>query len=133
MQKTTTYILLSVLVLATFASIFSMSTAKAEDSELELLDDFELIFAPRPLAASAFCDVTVMSGDTWYFFAQSIGGAGVCTYQWYEGTSMLAGQTSMLLETTKMTAGAYTYTCVVTDEAGTAVTTNAVTLTVITG
>ena len=131
MRKTITYSLLSVLVLATFAGLFSISTTKAEDLELELLDENQLLFAPRPLAASAFCNVTIMPGQTWYFFAQSVGGAGAHTYQWYEGTSMLAGQTSMLLEATKDAVGTYTYTCVVTDEEGTAVTTNAVALAVI--
>jgi len=131
MRKTTTCVLLSLLVLATFAGLFSICAAKAEDSEIELLDDFQLIFAPKPLDASAFCNVTVMKGQTWYFFAQSVGGDGAHTYQWYEGTSMLAGQTSMLLAMSKATAGTYTYTCVVTDEAGTTVTTNSVTLTVI--
>jgi rhodanese-related sulfurtransferase len=86
--------------------------------------------AQTPLAASAFCSVSIMTGQTWYFFAHSCGGTGSCTYQWYEGTSMLAGQTSMLLPVTKTTAGTYTYTCKITDTQSTTATSNPITLTV---
>lgn len=41
------------------------------------------------LDASAFCDVTVMPGWTWHFFAHSFGGSGSHKYQWYEGTTLL--------------------------------------------
>jgi len=83
------------------------------------------------LSASAFCNVSVMAGQTWYFFAQSSGGIGTCTYQWYEGTTLLAGQTSMLLPITKASAGTYTYYCKVTDSIGSTVNSNTITLTVI--
>ena len=83
------------------------------------------------LAASAFCSVTVMRGWTWNFFTHSTGGIGSHTYQWYEGTTLLAGQTSMVLAATKNTPGTYTYYCKVTDSEGTTVSSNAVTLTVI--
>jgi hypothetical protein len=85
----------------------------------------------QPPSASAFCSVTVMTGQTWYFFAHSAGSVGPNTYQWYEGTTMLQGQTSMLLPTTKTTAGTYTYTCKVTDAEGTTANSNTITLTVI--
>jgi pimeloyl-ACP methyl ester carboxylesterase len=85
----------------------------------------------QPPSASAFCSVTVMTGQTWYFFAHSAGSVGPNTYQWYEGTTLLAGQTSMLLPITKTTAGTYTYTCRVTDAEGTTANSNAITLTVI--
>jgi hypothetical protein len=89
-----------------------------------------LVYYPA-LAASAFCSVTVMTGQTWYFFAQSTGGVGPSTYQWYEGTTLLTGQTSMILAMNKAAAGTYTYTCKVTDAYGNTANTNAVTLTVL--
>ena len=85
----------------------------------------------RPLLqASAFCDVTLLPGWTWWFFAQSIGNVGTCTYQWYEGTTMLQGQTSMILQVTKNAAGNYTFYCQVSDADGVTINTNTVTLTI---
>jgi hypothetical protein len=89
-----------------------------------------LVYYPA-LGASAFCSVTVMKGQTWYFFAQCSGGVGPYTFQWFEGSTLLAGQNSMLLSMNKAAAGTYAYTCIVTDAYGNAVTSNAVTLTVI--
>jgi hypothetical protein len=85
---------------------------------------------PTP-RASAFCNVTVLKGWTWYFFAHSLGGVGTQTYQWYEGSTMLAGQNSLVLAVTKNTAGTYNYFLRVTDSAGSVIDTNIVTLTVI--
>ncbi len=82
-------------------------------------------------AASAFCDVTVLPGWTWYFFAHSNGGIGAHTYQWYEGTTLLQGQTSMVLPVTKTSPGTYTFICKVTDSEGTTANSNTVTLTVL--
>jgi hypothetical protein len=82
------------------------------------------------LKATAFCNVTVLPGWTWWFFAHSIGGIGACTYQWYEGTTMLQGQTTMVLPVTKNTPGTYTFQCKVTDAEGTTTNSNTVTLTV---
>jgi predicted secreted protein len=87
--------------------------------------------APALPAASAFCNVGVLPGWTWYFFVHSNGGMAPYTYQWYEGTTPIAGQTSMVLPVTKTTAGAYTFYCRVTDAQGMTVTSNAVTLTVL--
>ena len=84
----------------------------------------------QPPAASAFTNVTVMAGQTWYFFAHSAGSVGPIAYQWYEGNTMLQGQNSMLLPITKTTAGTYTYTCKVTDSEGTTANSNTVTLAV---
>ena len=83
-------------------------------------------------AATAFCNVTVITGWTWNFFVHSIGGIGSHTYQWYEGTTMLQGQTSMILPVTKNTPGLYTYYCKITDSEGTTINSNTVTLTVLT-
>jgi hypothetical protein len=87
------------------------------------------IFHP-PVLASTFCNVNVMPGQTWYFFVHSAGGVGAHTYQWYEGTTLLQGQTSMVLAATKNTPGTYTYLCQVTDSEGIGVNSNSVTLTV---
>ncbi len=80
--------------------------------------------------ASAFTSVTVLSGWTWWFFAHSTGGVGASTYQWYEGATLLQGQTSMLLSVTKTSPGTYTFFCRATDSDTQAINTNAVTLTV---
>ena len=85
----------------------------------------------RPtLRASAFSNVTVMQGWTWYFFVHSAGGTGPYSYQWYEGTTLLTGQTSVVLPMTKNSPGVYNYYCKVTDSQGAAANTNTVTLTV---
>lgn len=81
--------------------------------------------------ARAFCNVTVITGWTWYFFTQGTGGVGALTYQWFEGSTLLQGQTSMVLAVTKNTPGTYAYFCKVTDSQGTATNSNAVYLTVI--
>ena len=81
--------------------------------------------------ASAFSSVTVLPGWTWWFFVQSSGGVGSHTYQWYEGSTLLQGQTSMVLAVSKMEPGTYTFFCEVTDAQGMAVTSNFVTLSVI--
>jgi hypothetical protein len=89
-----------------------------------------LVYYPA-LGASAFCSVTLMRGQTWNFVAQASGGIGPYTFQWYEGSTLIAGQNSMVLSMNKAAAGTYVYTCKVTDAYGNAVTSNAVTLTVI--
>jgi hypothetical protein len=85
----------------------------------------------QPPSASAFCSVTVLTGQTWYFFAHSAGSVGPNTYQWYEGATLLTGQTSMVLPMTKSATGTYIYTCKITDAEGTSIASNPVTLTVI--
>jgi hypothetical protein len=122
MRKTITYGILSVLVLATFASSLVLNSAKADDS---------LTDPPPQFSASAFCNVSVLPGWTWYFFGFASGGVGNCAYQWYEGTTLLVGQTSMLLTITKDVPGAYNYYLVATDDAGSIVKSNVVTLTVL--
>jgi hypothetical protein len=82
----------------------------------------------QPLVASGFGDVSLLTGQTWGFFVHSNGGYGATTYQWYEGTTLLTGQTDMVLLASKATAGTYTYTCKVTDALGTTTTSNPITL-----
>jgi pimeloyl-ACP methyl ester carboxylesterase len=86
--------------------------------------------ATPALSVSAFCSVTIMTGQTWYFFAHYSGGLGPYSLQWYEGNTLLIGQTSMLLPITKNAAGTYAYTCKVADTQGTT-TSNTITLAVI--
>jgi pimeloyl-ACP methyl ester carboxylesterase len=81
------------------------------------------------MQASAFCNVTVLTGWTWWFFVQPTGGSGVYTYQWFEGSTLLQGQTSMVLAMTKNTPGTYAYFCKVTDSNGYSVNSNPVYLT----
>lgn len=87
---------------------------------------------PAPPAATTFTNVRVLPGWTWYFFVQSIGDVTPFTYQWYENTTLLQGQTSMVLPVTKTVPGTYSFYCKVTDAQGLVVSSNAVTLTVIT-
>jgi acetyl esterase/lipase len=89
------------------------------------------IVARTLLAASAFSSVTVLRGWTWWFFVHSSGGVAPYTYQWYENTSLLTGQTAMVLPVTKTATGTYTFYCKVTDAQGIAVNSNNVILTVI--
>ena len=85
----------------------------------------------RPtLRASAFCNVTVLPGWTWYFFVHSNGGTGSHSYQWYEGSTLLVGQTGMVLPVSKGAAGKWTYYCMVTDGEGTTTISNTIALTV---
>lgn len=130
MRKKTMYVFLSVLVLTAFASSLVLTSAKADDS-LAAADDSLAAGQPGPLSTSAFCDVTVLTGDNWYIFGMATGGVGNYAYQWYQGTTMIAGQTSMLLLTANNVPGTYTYHLVVTDDAGSRATSNVVTITVI--
>ena len=83
------------------------------------------------LKATAFCNVTLIGGGTWYFFAHSTGGIGSHSYQWYEGSTLLQGQTSMVLPVTKSALGPYNFYCKVTDSEGITTNSNTVTLTVL--
>jgi predicted secreted protein len=87
--------------------------------------------APALPAATAFSNVMVLRGWTWYFVVHSNGGAGARTYQWYENTTLLQGQTSLVLPVTKVATGNYTFYCKVTDAQGLTVSSNTVALTVI--
>ncbi len=86
---------------------------------------------PVSLDVSAFTDVTVIPGWTWWFFVQNVGGKAPYSYQWYEGLNPMTGQTSMVLPMTKNAPGVYSFYCRVTDKYGTTTTSNGVTLTVL--
>jgi hypothetical protein len=72
----------------------------------------------------------VLPGWTWYFFVHSAGDVTPFKYQWYENTTLLQGQTSMVLPVTKTVPGTYSFSCKVTDAQGMTVSSNPVTLTV---
>ncbi len=88
-------------------------------------------FGVVPLSASAFGSATVWPGWTWYFVVHGIGGVAPYTFQWYEGATLLQGQTAMVLAVTKNAPGAYTFYCKVTDSRGNVTNSNNVTLTVV--
>ncbi|HTY74260.1 MAG TPA: hypothetical protein VMD05_01680 [Candidatus Nanoarchaeia archaeon] len=89
-----------------------------------------LTFYPT-LDASAFCNVTILRGETWMFFVQTLGGVAPYSFQWYAGNVAISGQTDMVLAITQTIAGTYTYNCRVTDAQGNVATTNTITLTVL--
>ena len=83
-------------------------------------------------------DVTVTAGDTAVFHAEGTA-SGSVTYQWYyrspsmtnfAKTSASGNTTDTLTVTTKAKNNGYQYRCVITDEKGASVTTEAATLTV---
>ncbi len=90
-----------------------------------------LLYDPSVSAATAFSSVSMLGGWTWYFFVHFNGGQASYTCQWYEGTTAITGQTSVVLPVTKTTNGTFTFFCKVTDAQDTTVTSNGVTLTVI--
>jgi hypothetical protein len=83
------------------------------------------------LTATARNSVTVLPGWTWWFFVQSTGGVQPITYQWYDASGPIAGQTSMLLPVTKNAPGNYTLFCRVSDSEGQIVNTANITMTVL--
>jgi hypothetical protein len=83
------------------------------------------------LSASAFTTVSVIRGQSWYFFVQALGGVYPYKIQWYENNVLMSGQTDSVLIIAKAATGTFSYYATVTDTAGTKVTTNTVTLTVV--
>ena len=73
---------------------------------------------------------SVTTGATVTFTVNASGGIAPYTYQWYEGTTALSGQTTPQLNITKNTAGTYTYFCQVTDAIAMTTNTTTTTLTV---
>jgi hypothetical protein len=73
---------------------------------------------------------TLTSGQTASFIALASGGTSPYTYQWYEGTTIMTGQTSSTFTTTKSTVGTYSFSCKVTDSKSATATSSPATLTV---
>ncbi len=132
MKKIASCLILSTIVLAGLAASFAITNVKADDeSDIEFLLSLPPPPPPAPVSASAFGDAEIMTDWTWCIIAQGSGGSGTYTYQWYEGATLLAGQTDLLLAVTKATPGIYNYTCKVTDSAdGASAVSNAVVLNV---
>jgi len=95
------------------------------------LNSYSTVSNLPPLYASAFWSVTVYRGWTWWFFAESSGGVAPVTSQWYENTTLLPGQTSMVFAVTKTVPGTYTFYCQFNDSEGQSVNSNTITLTVL--
>jgi plastocyanin len=74
--------------------------------------------------------VTIFAGQYWYFYVNSNGGVIPHKYQWYEGNTLLPGQTDMVIKATQSTPGVYTYYCKVTDAIGNTANSSSVILTV---
>jgi pimeloyl-ACP methyl ester carboxylesterase len=77
--------------------------------------------------------LTVLTGQTGIFSVNASGTVAPYTYQWYQGSNLLTGQTKpqLSLPTTKSNeGGSYPYYCIVTDAEGKTINSNAVTLTV---
>jgi pimeloyl-ACP methyl ester carboxylesterase len=89
---------------------------------------------PQPLVVSATpLSLSVLAGATATFAVTVSGGVSPYTYHWYQGTNLLAGQTSaqMSLPTTANNAGGqFPYYCQVTDSEGTSASSNTVTISV---
>lgn len=129
MKKIASCLILSTIVLAALAASFAITNVKADDeSDIEFLLSLPPPPPPAPVSASAFGDATIWVDWTWCLFAQGSGGSGTYTYQWYEGTTLLAGQVDSLLVVTKAAPGIYNYTCKVIDSDGASIVSNAVVL-----
>jgi pimeloyl-ACP methyl ester carboxylesterase len=89
---------------------------------------------PQPLAISVNpLSSSVLAGATATFTVTVSGGISPYTYHWYQGTNLLAGQTSAqmsLLTTANNAGGQFPYYCQVTDSEGTNASSNIVTLAV---
>jgi hypothetical protein len=72
----------------------------------------------------------VTIGQEATFTVSASGGIGPYTYQWYEGSTLLEGETRPSLTVSKDVAGIYTYYCKITDSTGAVTNSNPMTLTV---
>jgi pimeloyl-ACP methyl ester carboxylesterase len=101
-------------------------------ASMHMMDLASMALQLRPLLrATAFSNVTMLTGWTWWFFAQTTGNVGTLKYQWYEGSTLLSGQTSVACPVTKNAPGKYEYYCQITDTDGVTINTNTITLTVV--
>jgi plastocyanin len=92
---------------------------------------FTINSSPSPIAASATpATLAVATGQTATFTASASGGSAPYTYQWYEGSAAMAGQTQATLSVTKSVAGLYNFYCKVTDAAAATANTNTITVSI---
>jgi hypothetical protein len=86
---------------------------------------------PEPLIASVTpTSTTITTEEEATFTMSASGGTSPYTYQWYEGTNAISGETSTQLTVSKSSAGSYSYYCKVTDSESATSNSNTVTLTV---
>jgi plastocyanin len=90
---------------------------------------FKVVF-PQLAVSTNPASTTVTTGHQATFTATATGGGPPYTYQWYEGTTPMAGETSNQLSITKSAAGPYTYYCNVADSEGVTRNSNTASLTV---
>jgi PKD repeat protein/ribosomal protein L40E len=123
----------------------SYNSADTYTVELTVTDDDDLTdtttktitigggIQPTELTASVSpTSKTLNAGQQATFTVTATGGTAPYTYQWYEGTSPISGETNSQLTITKNTADTYTYYCKVTDNEQHTVNSNTATLTVTT-
>jgi len=83
-----------------------------------------------PLTASATASSSqVTIGQSATLTVTASGGLAPLSYQWYEGTSAMSGQTSTQLTVTKSAAGLFSYYCKVTDSGSRTANSNPVSIT----
>ena len=88
--------------------------------------------APTLAVSATPIGSSVLAGTTVTFTTTVSGGVAPYTYQWYQGTNLLTGQTNFQLQltTSTNTAGSQSFYSQVTDLQGTTTNSNSVTLTV---
>ena len=92
--------------------------------------DWMLSHYQRPTALAKLQDSSLTTGQTTTITTTTSGGIPPFTYQWYEGTTALPGETNPQLIVTKTTSGTYTYFCSILDSEKTTEKSNTVTLSV---
>lgn len=88
------------------------------------------VVVPPLTASTTPLSTTVTRGQQAAFRVNASGGVPPYTYQWYDGTGALSGETSTQLTVTTSATGSYQYYCNVTDVEGKTINSNTVTLTV---
>ena len=79
-------------------------------------------------ASASPVSTAATTGQSVSFAASVSGGTTPYTYQWFEGTNLVSGQTNAQLTITKDTAGSYAYYCKITDADGKTIDSNTVAL-----
>ena len=92
--------------------------------------DWMLSRYQSPVALASSPNPSLITGQTATVTVSVSGGVPPYTYQWYEGTNVLLGQTTVQLTVTKTAPGTYTYYCSILDAERTTTASNTVTLSV---
>lgn len=116
-------------VLANYGSTDMLIGEYARKDVFQPVLDWMINHLPPPLMTLVTqSGASVTAGNIVSFYVSVSGGVAPYTYQWYEGTSPLG--TSPQIYFYPNTAGAYTYTCKITDAEGKSVTSDSATLVV---